>query len=190
MAAEQAVTLIQVGDLTIRRMRDDPHDYRLMAMWLSDERVLEFYEGRDQPHPYGRVVHKYRPRVRGDDPVRPSILVYQEVETGYLQYYLVTSPADCGLADATDTHGIDMFIGEPEYWDRGIGSRALSALARYLFDELNARKIVIDPHVDNLRAVRAYEKAGFRKVKILAKHELHEGAYRDSWLMTLEPEVL
>jgi len=32
-------------------------------------------------------------------------------------------------------------------------------------------------------AVRCYEKSGFKKVKLLPAHELHEGAMRDCWLM-------
>ena len=45
------------------------------------------------------------------------------------------------------------------------------------------RNVVIDPRVENVRAVRCYEKAGFAKVKVLMEHEMHEGAKRDSWLM-------
>jgi aminoglycoside 6'-N-acetyltransferase len=40
----------------------------------------------------------------------------------------------------------------------------------------------------NRRAARCYEKAGFRKVRILPKHELHECVWRDSWLMVVEAE--
>ncbi len=43
--------LIQDDALAIRRMRDDEQDYEVMAKWLSDERVLEFYAGRDNPFP-------------------------------------------------------------------------------------------------------------------------------------------
>jgi aminoglycoside 6'-N-acetyltransferase len=167
-------------------MRDDPSDYRLMAKWLTDERILEFYEGRDQPYSYERVVEKYRPRIRGEDPVNACILVHRGREIGYLHYYSVASPQAYELDDARDTYGIDLFIGEPEHWHRGVGTRALSALVGYIFDELKARKIVIDPRVDNLRAIRSYDKCGFGKVKILVGHELHEGARRDCWLMAIE----
>jgi len=42
-----------------------------------------------------------------------------------------------------------------------------------------ARKVVLDPHVTKPRAIRCYEKWGFRKVKLLPRHELHEGERRD-----------
>ncbi len=178
-------TLVRAGDLLIRHLRDHPYDYALMARWLTDERVLEFYHGCDQPYPYERVVEKYGPRARGDDPVHPCILAHRGREIGYIQYYPALAEA-YDLDDATGTYAIDMFIGEPEYWGGGIGGRALSALVAYIFEDLGATRVIIDPHVDNQRAVRAYEKAGFRKVKALPAHELHEGTRRDCWLMAIE----
>jgi RimJ/RimL family protein N-acetyltransferase len=59
------------------------------------------------------------------------------------------------------TLGIDLSIGPPELLGRGHGSAIARALAVLLFSE-GATRIVIDPHPDNSRAIRAYEKAGFR----------------------------
>ena len=47
--------------------------------------------------------------------------------------------------------------------------------------------MVLDPHVDNERAIRCYEACGFHKVKKLPKHELHDGVWVDCWLMELLP---
>jgi aminoglycoside 6'-N-acetyltransferase len=167
-------------------MRDGHDDYETMARWLSDERVLEFVYGRDNPFDYEKVIAKWAPRARGEDAVSPSIIELAGRPIGYIQYYPVHDPAEYELEDATGTYGIDLFIGEPERWNRGIGTRALSALVAYIFAELGATRIVIDPRIDNLRAIRSYEKCGFRKVKVLPAHELHEGARRDCWLMTIE----
>ncbi|MBI4498767.1 MAG: acetyltransferase [Chloroflexi bacterium] len=183
--------LIQSGDLAIRRMRDDPQDYERMARWLTDPRVLTFYEGRDNPFPLERVKEKYGPRARGEDQVTPCILEYQGQAIGYMQYYpLVEADRDAyGLemtASLTGVYGTDMFIGEPDLWNKGLGTQALAALLRYLFAEHHAVQVVIDPQAWNTRAIRCYEKCGFRKVKLLPRHELHEGAYRDAWLMTID----
>jgi aminoglycoside 6'-N-acetyltransferase len=176
------------GEVALRRMRDDEADYRLLARWLTDERVLAFYEGRDNPHPYERIVEKYRPRARGEEFVRPCIQSHEGRDVGYVQYYPVASPDDCGLEEADDTWGVDLFIGEPELWGKGIGTRALAALVRHLFAAENARRVVLDPHVDNQRAIRSYERCGFRKVKLLPEHEPHEGKQVDCWLMMIGRE--
>ena len=63
----------------------------------------------------------------------------------------------------------------------------MKMLVGYLFIVLGAAQVVIDPRATNKRAIRCYEKSGFRKVKVLPKHELHEGALRDVWLMISIP---
>jgi len=40
--------LIRNGDLAIRLLRDAPADYERLARWLSNPRVLEFYDGLDR----------------------------------------------------------------------------------------------------------------------------------------------
>jgi RimJ/RimL family protein N-acetyltransferase len=69
----------------------------------------------------------------------------------------------------------------------GIGTRAIRLMLVYLFHSKQAAAAVVDPHVENLRAIHCYEKCGFRKIKLLAHHELHEGVWSDSWLMRAEP---
>jgi aminoglycoside 6'-N-acetyltransferase len=169
--------------IAIRPMRDEDADYRAMARWLTDERVLEWIYGRDDPWPLKRLVPKYRPRVLGADPVRPCIIEQRGAAVGYIQYYPVTDAAGFELEDATGTWALDMWIGEPELWSTGVGSAALGLVAGYLFEREGAERCLIDPRVENPRAVRAYEKAGFAKVKVLPEHEWFEGAKRDNWLM-------
>jgi aminoglycoside 6'-N-acetyltransferase len=53
----------------------------------------------------------------------------------------------------------------------------------YLINVLDANKIVMAPQTWNERAIACYEKCSFKKVKLLPKHECHEGELRDSWLM-------
>ena len=169
--------LIQDGDLAIRLMRDDMADFQLMAKWLTDVRVLEFYEGRDNPFPLDRVMEEYAPRALLAGANTPCFLLYRNTPIGYMQFYPVDDPG---------VFGMDQFIGEPEFWNHGIGTRAVSLLLSYLFDVRSAKAAVIDPHVDNPRAVRCYEKCGFRKIRMLPKHELHEGVMRDCWFMQVD----
>ena len=179
---------VQEGDISIRRMLDDARDYLLLSKWLTDERVLEFYEGRDNPHDLKMVHEKYQPRARGEDHVVPCILSDQDRSIGYIQYYPLTSAEGeaYGVETIEGVYAIDLFIGEADLWNHGIGTRAVSALLRHLFGTLAAKRVVIDPQVSNLRAIRCYEKCGFRKIQILPRHELHEGEYRDCWLMVID----
>jgi aminoglycoside 6'-N-acetyltransferase len=61
------------------------------------------------------------------------------------------------------TCGVDPFIGLPDHINVGHGSRFLAALCQRLF-AAGAPRVIIDPDVDNRAAIRAYEKAGFRRI--------------------------
>ncbi|MDZ8187743.1 MAG: GNAT family N-acetyltransferase [Nostoc sp. ChiSLP02] len=185
--------LIQKDEITIRLMQDEMYDYELMAKWLTDKKVLEFYEGRDNPFPLERVIETYKPITQGDEPIIGCLFSYQNIVIGYLQYcalndLLETDRQLYHLEQTDGVYAIDLFIGESQYWNQGIGTKIVSLIVNYLFEELEAKKIVIDPHVDNSRALRCYEKCGFVKVKLLPDHELHEGEYSDCWLMAIEPK--
>ncbi|MCX7595808.1 MAG: acetyltransferase [Fischerella sp.] len=183
--------LVEKDKISIRLMQDDIHDYKLMAKWLTDDKVLEFYEGRDNPFTLDRIIETYQPIIKGNDPVVSCIFNYQNTPIGYIQYYYLNDLDDrdrqkyC-LDNTDNVYGIDLFIGETNYWNQGIGTQVLSVFVNYLFEELQAVKIVIDPDVRNTRAIRCYEKCGFQKVKLLPKHELHEGKYQDNWLMAID----
>jgi len=62
-------------------------------------------------------------------------------------------------------------------------------MVKYVRENLGANQIIMDPQAWNTRAIRCYEKAGFRKLKWLPNHELHEGQWRDCWLMVFPQEV-
>jgi aminoglycoside 6'-N-acetyltransferase len=179
--------IIQKDNLTIRKMLDCREDYELMAKWLSDKRVLKYYGGRNNPFDLEKIIEKYSPRVLGKDKVIPCIVEFDKKPIGYIQYYELNEndKNEYELSTIERTYGIDLFIGETRYWNQGIGSLLIKAILEYLFQKERAEKVVVDPATKNQRAIRCNEKCGFRKVKLLPKHELNEGIYIDCWLMEI-----
>jgi aminoglycoside 6'-N-acetyltransferase len=82
-------------------------------------------------------------------------------------------------------YGIDIFIGETNYWNMGIGTKLLQAVIQYLFDFEKADAIFIDPQTWNRRAIRCYEKCGFKPIGMIEKRELQDGEYKDSLIMAI-----
>jgi aminoglycoside 6'-N-acetyltransferase len=81
---------------------------------------------------------------------------------GYFQCYHLTE-WNTGFGPQPDgTRGIDQFIGEPDMVGRGHGSALTRAFIERLL-EPGTPRVVTDPDPDNARAIRAYEKAGFRR---------------------------
>lgn len=59
---------------------------------------------------------------------------------------------------------LDIIIADADDMNKGYGSDALKALTQYLFENMNVQRCWIEPGEFNRRAIRAYEKAGFRPV--------------------------
>src|SRR3954453_7988539 len=78
---------------------------------------------------------------------------------------------------------VDIFVATA-YQGRGVGTDAVKTLARHLVEARGHHRITIEPSLDNAAAVRAYEKAGFERVRVLRLAERSpEGAWRDALLM-------
>lgn len=102
---------------------------------------------------------------------------------GLIQYYEETDP-DYRHA------GIDIFL-DPAYHGRGLGTDAIRTLARHLFQARGHHRLIIDPAATNTRAIRTYERVGFRPVGIMRRYERGpDGAWHDGLLMDLLREEL
>ncbi len=54
-------------------------------------------------------------------------------------------------------------IGEKAYWDQGFGTDAVRTLVRHAFSALGLTRVYLRVFAANRRAIRCYEKVGFRK---------------------------
>jgi len=87
--------------------------------------------------------------------------------------------------DADYRHaGIDIFLSAP-FQGRGLGTDAVRTVARWLFEVRGHHRLTIDPAAANARAIRTYEKVGFRKVGVMRQYErgvdrtFHDGLLMD-----------
>ncbi len=182
-----AEMIFEQGDLALRKVQPHLADYAALQRWLSDPRVLEFYAGRDQIFDLERVSTLFDPVAAAAAGETPGLIFYKGWAAGYLQFYPLigaAARAEYGLsteegASADEIWALDLFIGQPELWSHGLGTQLLNAFAEWLFAHTPATALLVDPHANNQRAIRAYEKAGFKRLKLLPAHEFHEGRWVD-----------
>lgn len=158
-----ATQVVLHGVLT-RLVPTTEDDVDLLARWFGSPDFVEYWGG--VPMSRDQVAQKYigrrRPRVE-------SFLVLAQssgTPVGYAQYW------HAGAAEG----GIDMVLG-PQARGRGLGPDAARALLAHLGGNLGWRRVTVDPLSENLRAVRAWEKAGFRKVSNEAEDLLMESSF-------------
>ena len=165
-------------------------DGPLLARWRSDPRILEFYGGRDRPLDERSVGQHYLAPHR--DPSTGRFYEHRAciAETGqgpraFVQFYRLPAAEAKLVGDPPGrrTYGLDLFIAEPNLWGRGLGTILILLVRDHLRFARAAERVVSDPRVANPRSVRAFEKAGFRKVRVLPARMVHEGVPADCWLM-------
>lgn len=59
---------------------------------------------------------------------------------------------------------VDIWIGEPDFLGRGYGSRLMQLALKRCFADASVSAVLIDPLASNARAIRFYERLGFRLV--------------------------
>ena len=73
----------------------------------------------------------------------------------------------CGFIDLdhlNQTAEVGIFIGNKDYWNKGYGSEALRLLMDFGFKALNLHNIGLTAWAFNKRAIKCYEKIGFKVI--------------------------
>ncbi len=167
-AATAAVDTVEFTPVAAR-------DLPMIADWIARAHWQEWWGDPDTEIGY------IRDMIEGRDGTRPFIFHVDGEATGYIQVWDV-GPHQTEqwavhhpwlMALPIDAIGVDLSIGPDEKLSQGIGSAVLKAFAQALVND-GHRTIIIDPDLDNARAIRAYFKAGFRPMPNLdgMKHDV------------------
>ncbi|MCE9645604.1 MAG: GNAT family N-acetyltransferase [Chloroflexi bacterium] len=82
-------------------------------------------------------------------------------------------------------------IGDRRYWGKGYGTDAMRLAVQYAFVELNLRRVSLGLHAYNERALRTYQKVGFKLEGRMRGEGLRDGVRFDSlWMGILREEWL
>lgn len=188
--------IAQNDEFRIRSMQGVEEDFRLYLKWMTDPQTMKYWDGMTEIFTYEKVVAEYQEHL--EEKVTQCIIEYKGAPIGYLQFYRTDAEENDLPLDEYEkyirkdelAYGIDIFLGEVDFRDCGIGTRCMQLITKTLFEEYKAQVIIIDPKVHNTRAIRCYEKAGFRKLFVVKEHELQDGIYHDNLIMAMRREDL
>ena len=80
---------------------------------------------------------------------------------------------------------LGIVIAEKDFWGRGYGTDAVTALVGFAFNEMNLHRICLSVFEFNDRAIRCYEKCGFRQEGRAREALFRDGKYHDHLLMAI-----
>lgn len=127
-------------------------DWQYFAKWWRDKELIDLTSGDHGP--------------LSDEEIKEQT---QEMINDTNSYHWMIK-ADDRIVGHVNLNRLDnektemqIVIGEKEYWGKGIGQEASREVLRKAKD-LNYQKIYIEVRPENTRAIRLYEKLGFRKL--------------------------
>jgi RimJ/RimL family protein N-acetyltransferase len=93
---------------------------------------------------------------------------------------------DVGLGDfdrAAGTAWVGIGIGDMDFRGKGYGTDAMQIILRYAFEELNLHRVNLSVFAYNKRAIRSYEKCGFKYEGLMREFIYKEDKRWDLWNM-------
>ena len=144
----------------------DPSLLPFIVRWTNDFETDVLRGNTPQPSSRAAIEAEWEPRIAGQ---RPEWI-------GFAIYELATN-RPIGILNVRDyvnpnrTAEFGITIGDPADRGQGYGTEATKLLLGYAFDYLGVHNVWLDTLASNTGAIRAYERAGFRRIGV--RREAH-----------------
>jgi len=149
--------------IALRLLTED--DLPMLHDWLNRPHLVKWWQG-NRPT-LQQVRDHYLPRVFAQENVTPYVGLLNGKAFAYAQSYVALGAGSGWWVDETDpgVRGIDQLIADPQLLGKGLGTLLVRTLVEKLFSDPQVTRIQTDPAPTNLRAIRCYQKAGFRIIR-------------------------
>lgn len=153
------VAWLPVGTFALRPA-DPGRDRRLLHAWMNDPEVARYWELAVPEASIGAYLHSQAgsthstPYVGGLDGVPMSYWELYRADLDPLAEHYEPRPGDAG---------VHLLLGPAAYRGRGLGAVLLRAVSDWQLR--HSTRVVAEPDVCNVRSVRAFERAGFRRTR-------------------------
>lgn len=150
--------------ITFQRLTEA--DLPTLAEWLKRPHVAEWW---DSCSSIDEVREQYLPSLASESTAVPYFAYLDGIPIGYIQSYVAAAAGDGWWPDEHNpgVRGIDQFLAESQHLGQGIGTQMVIEFVKFLFSDPAVTKIQADPAPSNTRAIRCYEKVGFRRVGLV-----------------------
>jgi len=160
----------------VRLRRLEPADAARLRAWLADPEVRRHFLGAAAAREADGLPVAFGPR-----PAGPAAHLARVIETA--------DGRPIGWVELRDANWrrrsaeLRICLGERAAWGRGLGTEALRQFLALAFGVWGLDSVYLRVATWNLRAVRAYERVGFRREGHLAAGPRVRCGHQDLWLM-------
>lgn len=151
---------------------DPSGDAELLARWLRKPHVSRWWGD-----PESRLSEVLDRPVGGDD----ALIAFDGTPVGYVRWQQVSRSEleAAGIVGVPDgAVDVDIAIGEEAFVGRGVGPAALRQVVTRILESGRPPMIIMGTAIENVGALRAFAKAGFRPI-----HQFDDPEYGSFWLL-------
>ncbi|MEX2547759.1 MAG: GNAT family protein [Chloroflexota bacterium] len=160
-----------VGRLVaLRRPHQD--DLSAVVRWYRDREIARLTRYQARPMSVAEVERFFQHRM-----LAPDALAYSIVELP--DWRLIGFTTFSSLDGDNGSVMFHITIGEPDAWGRGLGTEVTELMLGHAFERLGLHRVGLSVFSYNVRAISAYEKAGFRTEGRQREAILRDGRYWD-----------
>lgn len=144
--------LIQMSKLYLRKIKAS--DKIFFSKWWRDEELIKLTSGILKPLS-NKEVEEYFSALYKNKRNRHFIITLNQKAIGHISL----------VERKNNWHETQIIIGEKRYWGKGYGTKAIQSLIKRA-KRFKISKIYLEVRPNNIRAINAYEKCGFYKIRI------------------------
>ena len=115
--------------IAFRDLKDTENEYRQLHKWCSNKFVYEWFEQRKLS--YDEIVDKYKTKLK-EKKQELFIIKADDIDIGLVQIYKFDNDIEIDVDG--NVYEYDLFIGEEEYLDKGIGKEGAEITIDFLND--------------------------------------------------------
>ena len=150
------------NSITFRKLRNNKDDFQKIYTWCQNKYIYSWFEQRKLTKK--EIEDKYKRKLmEGKQTI--YIIMYNNIDIGLIQFYPFDNDVNITiLKQYNNIYEYDLFIGEKEYLNKGIGKQIIKQINQKIYQNNKNDAIILRPFKRNIRAIKCYEKSGFKTI--------------------------
>jgi len=146
--------------------------------WTNDSKVIYYLERGLKPNYIENLEEEYEEiRKSNNDVVLAIVDKIKEIVIGVIELREIN-----WISRKTEYR---ILIGEKDFWGKGYAVESTYLILNYAFNKLNLNKVFLGVNASNEKAVKLYDKMGFKREGVLREDVYRNGIYYDVIRMSL-----
>ncbi len=143
--------------------------------WLNDKEVNKFSKKKNKIHTY-QSQKKYLKETLADNSKLLFMLIYQKKKVGTLLISKISK---------TNKHcEISYLLGEKKLWNKGLGTKFINSIIRYILKKMKFNKIYAGVRSDNSSSQKILKNNNFKLEAKLKSHFFVNKKYLDYYIFS------